>query len=941
MEFEDFYKDYLPIDSKLDISKMDFSRQLNKWWFVKTINWDTTTLQYNTLGDVILPSDVLVNDILLEPFRHACLYRAKMLVKLSTNGTPMHSGTVLCSIMPHGVGIPTVDSNVINSFSQGVHGKLFANQGNQIVLPVPNFHSTTTKCTSGKSFDSKFFNNNKPMSYGLLRLIVLNQLQAATGSSTTLTINVSVKFTDADFYVPKEPDLYTEVPITMSRAVREVSNKVPINTIWSKGAVKASKESGNVDPFIGGVVSYFAIRLVLLLGSVIYKQLKKDTDCSFTCVKKKRKESAESIFGDFTKAASSATTSLLDSSVAYAKTMTGDFIDMVRGTIRQYTGLHNPNVSTPVNKQYVQSRNVGWNSDKPVMYDRLDRFHGYTRVMQRPEFSTKVDEMSLNFITSKWQYLDTFIVKNSDPAGTMLFSRPITPSMSTFESTTQGATSNVLDLISSMAEAWSGDLEIMIESAMTSFQHLKLLVVRDYSNDPKVGASFPVSMTRASGLTTDEIECKGGGSQFCIDLPYRSDVMHLPVSLDAVVNAHTHGVFYIYLLQPLVISDAQPINCSFNVYVRAKENFCLYGYKPIMWSGPVNHANSLAARKQPLAAHRETRKIKEPLRCVAESKDVCDEGISSIVCPTEQQCQEPKVDNEDINNFPGSLRPIYNLRDIIRNVDMLFNYPYTFDGDFTSGNLVISVSELFRIYENFDTSRFSPAVLLRSLYFGHVGGVKLKLLVQNAANLNVVYIPPSAGCFAGTPAGILATDAGGLLVSRRDNVLDAETQHGVLTLSAPYIETPNLRSVTGKTLAYSGGAGINSRECQDFHVVEMEIPNQNVCNFVTKVSPFVVTNTLSPPGASTDMGHIHISFRPTVLVGSPEVNFGLPRIFVYGGWSDEARFGMYTYSAARTPASVVQGSKKRLDYPGYELSVLDRTDDTEASISKAYYTRRT
>jgi hypothetical protein len=69
------------------------------------------------------------------------------------------------------------------------------------------------------------------------------------------------------------------------------------------------------------------------------------------------------------------------------KTTSGDMIDGARDVFRQYTGLHNPNLS--VNEHAILSRNVNFQNavEGPTFIERLDPFVNFDRMMTTP-FST-------------------------------------------------------------------------------------------------------------------------------------------------------------------------------------------------------------------------------------------------------------------------------------------------------------------------------------------------------------------------------------------------------------------------------------------------------------------------------------------------------------------------------------------------------------------------
>lgn len=72
---------------------------------------------------------------------------------------------------------------------------------------------------------------------------------------------------------------------------------------------------------------------------------------------------------------------LLDSAAKYAKRLTGDAIDGLRAGIREYTGLHNPNVPPLLGSQLIVQRNRLNNTDVPTYLEHLDANANFVRIV--------------------------------------------------------------------------------------------------------------------------------------------------------------------------------------------------------------------------------------------------------------------------------------------------------------------------------------------------------------------------------------------------------------------------------------------------------------------------------------------------------------------------------------------------------------------------------
>ena len=272
-------------------------------------------------------------------------------------------------------------------------------------------------------------------------------------------------------------------------------------------------------------------------------------------------------------------TSTLDKTSDLLKTTSSDFIDALRSIVRNYTGLHSPNDPSLKEPHYMQTRNRANLVDAPSYFEKMDPYSKFTRITKDSIFHSHIDEMDMNYILSKPQYIGTFQASPTDITGTLLWSRPISPWQGgCFNG--QALTSNIERLYYN-TQAWSGDMELIIQSSMTNKQNLKLLVAKVYGLDRRVITTYPTYSTARTGITS-LLEFSAGNQQLVVDLDFLSRNQLLYNTIDAAANAAQHGMYYIYVAQPLVVADSVPTTVEFNVFLRCKENFRYhgYGYKP-------------------------------------------------------------------------------------------------------------------------------------------------------------------------------------------------------------------------------------------------------------------------------------------------------------------------------------------------------------------------
>lgn len=185
--------------------KMDFSRILNKPFFIKSIDWADTAVQFDTLNSVKIPGDLLLNSLAQVPFRSSVLYRAKITLVMQSSGTPMHQGTLLVSSLPvasgasPGATVP-IKKSFINTLMAAPHVFMSANESTPVALEVPFYvNGKLDRCDPDDSTVNPY---NFGTNYAEVDVMVLNPLIAPTGGSKTVSVSVFAIFNEVEFYVP-------------------------------------------------------------------------------------------------------------------------------------------------------------------------------------------------------------------------------------------------------------------------------------------------------------------------------------------------------------------------------------------------------------------------------------------------------------------------------------------------------------------------------------------------------------------------------------------------------------------------------------------------------------------------------------------------------------------------------------------------------------------
>lgn len=426
-------------------------------------------------------------------------------------------------------------------------------------------------------------------------------------------------------------------------------------------------------------------------------------------------------------------TSTLDASARLVKKTSADFIDALRNTVRAYTGLHNPNEPEPDKGTFLINKNRTNLVDAPTYYEKLDPYSKFTRLTKDAIFHSHDDEMDMNFILTKPQYLGTFEVLSIDTEGKLLWSRPISP----WQGGCYGglAVTNNIERLYYNTLAWSGDMELIVQSSMTNKQNVKLLVGKMYGLDSRLLTQVPDISAVRTGISS-LLEFSGGNQQLTVDLDFLSRNQILSNTIDHYANALQHGMYYIYLQQPLVAGEGAPVNVEFNLYLRCKPNFRYhgYGYRPSYTSNYVT--------KGPFYGN----PVPPPLLSVVDEMPTLEEESYSESGPVMNTPSTGKVlaDNDlsvtEQQMEIERMRPIMNIRDLIRRPQYTNVYQTNSDG---TGfyTFSIPVADLINNIPTAPETQSSAASLMK-MYVGCNGGLKVKIRCVAHSNIVAQYYPP-------------------------------------------------------------------------------------------------------------------------------------------------------------------------------------------------------
>jgi hypothetical protein len=870
--------------------EMDYSRILNKPYFIKNFEWSTTNIS-GFLNNLALPEALWVNPLARLPFEASTYYRAKISLILQVSGTPMHSGTLLATALPYESGntVATIGSR-INTFMAAPHVFLSANESTPVVLEVPFY--VNSKLAAIDTDERTVLVGQTEGNYSDVTVYVLNPLLAPTSGSTSLTIAVHVVFRELEFYNPHITPSWTPL-VPTSRSLFDFEGE---------GFVSSLKQFGTttIDNVFNGIKVFSS---------------------------------------DF-----------LDRS----KDVANMGLTKAREFIRAKTGLHAPEIPYIFNRMAVTQRQNLNLVDAPSFYEKLDPYSQFTRVCNDSIFDTTIDEMSIKEIVSKPQFLGTFAVDVVDPAGTLLWSRPITPLQDfTFTDRLQNLAvtgtpgtnygSSLIQTLALLSKYWRGSLKIHIQSVMSNFHFCKLIIARNYSPDARMPDNYP-TYEEITNLQTETLEFSAGGQVQTIELPFVSLLEQLPVTTDFEMNAWEHGMYYMYLYQPLVTNGTVPTKISFNVYISGGDDFELMGYSTL----PLLSYSSF---------------FTNPAKEAIKSGVFQAEATSAVPVNTQMDVVLQPHEHDTMPN--GDFTPIVNVRDYIRR----FNKVYAtrlLNSELTEkeGLIVLPLSDFCKTRLRFGPTGggatygeySNPLEIVSSLFLGQVGGLKFKILFNGTSVAEAWYIPP--GCsvrnrkWVGTIPAIPTNSALSDIIREQYKFPDVIIDPNIVT--APKYTNPTvslerptyIASQPNYVMSTGGLDSATETTAMSSTILEFEVPYMSPLRFVGNGLKNVRTDIANNPALydyTGELGHLVIKVATPYATNYTITAQHGATLEVFVAASDEFRFGYQVYAPPVGVGSVNLNQTNRQISP-YALAITNATSNAlyasgPSSTPACYYTK--
>lgn len=877
IEPEEAYQKFPALNCVPKKLEMDYSRILNKPFFVKNFTWSSTQAANIVIANLSFPIDFLTNPLVRVPFEASLYYRAKASVLLQVSGTPMHAGVLLASALP--IGASSINSSPgsrINTLLTSPHIFLNANESTPALLEIPFYVNTKLASISLDGNTSNF--TTYTGNYANIVVQVLNQLSVPTSGSTTLTVSAHLIFKELEFYVPHVNPTYVAPALA---------------------GVNFQSESFS-ETARGYITNFFD---ALALGAKV-------------------------------------------ATMTFTKPIIYDAIDLGRGLIRTLTGLHNPADTTICKKISTQQRQYNNIVDAPVQLEKLDpysQFHHYTRDYT---FDTQRDEMDVLAIMSKPQFLGNFKVTSADAAGKLLWARPITPYQEVRQTVTAGATSNTSKSVSSLnftsnqqllyllTRYWRGTIKIHVQAVMSNFQYCKLTLARNYSPDIRCLTSVP-SFDSIPNLMMESAEFSAGGQVQTFELPFCASMEQLPNVLDLVANALSHGMYYIYLHQPLVNNGSTTYDARFNVYMSVGDDFQLFGYATRPMIRLLSTFNAGIGRSD------EDPNSEKEIVEVQQAKETWSPKVSFQAESAEVDASQKdilfKMDKTD-DVTVSDLRPIVSVRDFMRRYTRVWYERFVPDDLANRKNIaVFDVASLLGIRGPTVEAAASPGVaqtpatplqLISSMFLGYSGGSRFKISVIGTTAAEVWYVPP--GFSTQAPASIDPTNnrawrstipaafnnsdpltSDNQLFTR--NLYQFAERDPPLNYFMPRVFTPTVvqerpnyvASSSNLDVSVDAGTGDNRMPMANC-LFEFEIPHMVPYRFIGDTTKQKISENLTWPeyNAPTGMGHLVVKVATPVNYYSGSAALPMDvAIEIFAAMDDVGRFGYHTMATNFYPAT--------------------------------------
>lgn len=380
-----------------------------------------------------------------------------------------------------------------------------------------------------------------------------------------------------------------------------------------------------------------------------------------------------------------------------------DGIDRAGKKFFKWVGLDKPsNPLVSENMRVTTTTNFNL-TEGLVPLDRLTMHSSHLSTADAKLFPCENDEMSMDYILSKQQFISQFTIKNTDATGSLRCAIPIGPMCYPLAGGTGRANINV-PIITKMAmltKYWRGDINFHFKVSGTDMQTCKLLFVKTYGLG--IFASYP-NHTDLVNFDCETVEINHGGQEFIIKCPYNAPYAMLCCDNNYQSSYNQHGELLVYVITPLQYpSSAQPY-ITISAYITAGDNFSFYGPCETAFFAPTNNYLFSTAYETELGVE-------------LMGKDANFQSVPVAIGTLKDEDPDIMKPVKPIQN--NRMKPIRHVRDIVRRYYQIHGYE-------ARELIALRISDIFR-----KRAYNSPLAMISHFYDGLRGGLRFRLIVSN------------------------------------------------------------------------------------------------------------------------------------------------------------------------------------------------------------------
>jgi len=732
------------------------------------------------------------------PFQTSRYWKGNICLEIQALGTPMHQGLLIVYFKPLASSLALAKADSINDALASPHVFIYANQSTSACLTIPFCVPTgyaSTVFTQGSTIYNReisaFISN-----LGYVNAMVVTPLDSQ--GTTTINVAVSAIFKNMEFKVPKNELMVVaakEVEKTQEQIAKEKSDFIKKKELEKSVGGKQKRDVN--DDLLEQDIKFQAM-LMPALATIA--------------------------------------TAALPNVIRFVR----DGIDRFNKKFWTWIGLDKP-TNPLVNENVRVTTTTNFNNTVGIVpLDRMTMHTNHLSLAPSTVFPCEYDEMSMDYILSKHQFVKQFTIKETDVIGTALCTIPIGP-LCVPPVLRENVNLPIITKMAMCTKYWRGDIDFHFRVSATDMQTCKILVVKTYGLGAY--ASIP-KYTDLVNFDCETIEINHGGQEFTVSCPYNSPVPMSCNDMNYQSSFVQHGELFVYILTPLQYPvSAQPY-ITMSVYITAGKNFSFYGPCEFAAYQP-GYSYTTTGKDEASILDKEREDAKKKVEIKLQSVQV---ALGDL----QEDSEEPK----EVQPILNHMAPIKHLRDIFRRYYLARATRVAS----STGVVVIKISDIFR-----SRAYNTPLSILSNFYEGFRGGLRFRLVspvIQQGYKVSAYYSFPLLN------TSISAPIATGL----QPNIYDGASWEFDATAS-----TPGPLNYIQAFVTYN-----QMDSCLDF-----EIPNENpfMWNKIHNTSTLV-----SSTDFTADMGYLYIVFpKETLATSSPQYR-------LYVSMADESRVGIFNHN---------------------------------------------